>query len=481
MRRKVGFYLFGCLVIIALSAVILSATQTDPVTAFVNVNLVPMTAEEVLPGQTVLVRGAEIVKIGPAEEVKVPQRAQVIDGRDVYLLPGLADMHMHTRQDWDDPELWPVHPLQLYLANGVTTIRDLGPSGDVISYPLVWKEEIAAGSRLGPMLFTSGKIFFKSPIDDPASLIQQNHAQGFDLQKIYSYVSGPDYYRAIWRANELGLYAVGHIPYAVGLESSLAGGLEEIAHVEELIYEFFKFERAQTLSPEEWMGVIVQSVLEEYDFSGADMLDRFIETNFETMEEITEILLAYDAPVSTTMVVDEIVVMKNLLTEEFLSRPENRYFKDGYLEDYLEGNEKHLNQCRGVVEVCAAKAAIDLWILGELHAAGVTLVLGTDAGTGGMGIVPGFSVHDELDIFLENGFTPFQALKTATVNAAEVAERMTGEGDFGTIVEGNRADLLLVEGNPLQDISTLRDPLGVMVGGEWLSRIALDEMLSMEQ
>lgn len=229
------------------------------------------------------------------------------------------------------------------------------------------------------------------------------------------------------------------------------------------------------------MGVIVQSVLEEYDFSGADMLDRFIETNFETMEEITEILLAYDAPVSTTMVVDEIVVMKNLLTEEFLSRPENRYFKDGYLEDYLEGNEKHLNQCRGVVEVCAAKAAIDLWILGELHAAGVTLVLGTDAGTGGMGIVPGFSVHDELDIFLENGFTPFQALKTATVNAAEVAERMTGEGDFGTIVEGNRADLLLVEGNPLQDISTLRDPLGVMVGGEWLSRIALDEMLSMEQ
>ena len=151
------------------------------------------------------------------------------------------------------------------------------------------------------------------------------------------------------------------------------------------------------------------------------------------------------------------------------------------MDGYLAGNEKHLNQCRGVEKVCAAKAAIDLWILKELHQADVTLVLGTDAGTGGMGIVPGYSVHDELDILLENRFTPYQAIETATVNAALVAERMTGEGDFGMIVEGYRADLLLVEANPLEEISTLRNPLGVMAGGEWYSRSTLQKLIEINE
>jgi hypothetical protein len=271
---------------------------------------------------------------------------------------------------------------------------------------------------------------------------------------------------------------VGHIPYAVGLEGSLAGGMDEIAHVEELIYEFFNFERAQTLSPEQWTAVIIQSVLEEYDFSGEGFLEDFREANLLTVEEITTSLLAYDAPVSTTLVVDEIVVLKNFQAEDFLARPENIYFEEGYLASYLDGNEKHLNQCRGVEEVCAAKAAIDLWILQELHQAGVTLVLGTDAGTGGMGIVPGFSVHDELAILVENGFAPYEALQTATVNASLVAEEMTGEGDFGTIQEGMRADLILLQENPLQDISALRDLQGVMAGGWWYSRTALEELIS---
>ncbi len=108
------------------------------------------------------------------------------------------------------------------------------------------------------------------------------------------------------------------------------------------------------------------------------------------------------------------------------------------------------------------------------------LVLGTDAGTGGMGIVPGFSVHDELDILLENGFTPYEALETATVNAALVADRMVVEGDFGTVVVGNRADLLLVEGNPLEDIATLRDPLGVMADGRWYPRSVLRELIAIK-
>jgi hypothetical protein len=407
----------------------------------------------------------------------VPLNARVIDGSGKFLLPGLADMHMHTRQDWDDGELWPVSPLVLYLANGVTAIRDLGPAGSEITYPLQWREEIETGTRIGPRIFASGKILFSSPQKDPAGFVRENYDLGFDFLKVYSYVSGPDYDRAMREAQDLGMYVVGHIPYAIGLESTLAGGMNEIAHVEELIYEFFGFDRGQQLSPEEWIPVIITSVLEEYDFDDEDFLREFIEKNRATLDVTTTQLLAADTPVSTTMVVDEVVLLKNFQQQAFLARPENIYFEEGYLDDYLEGDEKHLNQCRGVEEVCAAKAAIDLWILRELHEAGVILVLGTDAGTGGMGIVPGFSVHDELEILLENGFTSYEALETATVNAALVAERMVGEGDFGTIVEGNRADLLLVEENPLINISTLRDPLGVMADGRWYPRNALQELI----
>ena len=107
-------------------------------------------------------------------------------------------------------------------------------------------------------------------------------------------------------------------------------------------------------------------------------------------------------------------------------------------------------------ELCAAKVDIDRWILQNLHTDGVMLLLGTNSGTGGMGIVPGFSIHDELQLLVENGFSPYQALATGTINAGIIVERMTGEGDFGTIEVGKRAHLLLVKGNPLEDLGIIK-------------------------
>ena len=116
-------------------------------------------------------------------------------------------------------------------------------------------------------------------------------------------------------------------------------------------------------------------------------------------------------------------------------------------------------------------------MLRNLHDAGVLLLLGTDSGTGGMGIIPGYSIHDELLILVENGFSPYEALATGTINAGIVIERMTGEGDFGTIEIGKRADLILVRGNPLEDVENIRDPLGVMAAGRWYSEKLLAESI----
>jgi imidazolonepropionase-like amidohydrolase len=179
-------------------------------------------------------------------------------------------------------------------------------------------------------------------------------------------------------------------------------------------------------------------------------------------------------------VIDDVIQWKLFHTEAFLARPENRYLPSGYLENVKSGEEKHQMQFQDMEELAAIKYGIDRWVLSGLHKAHVLLILGTDSGTGGMGIVPGYSVHDELRVLVENGFSPYEAIATGTENAGIVAERMTGAGDFGTIEAGKRADLILVRGNPLEDITTIRVPLGVMAAGRWYSQEALAELVEME-
>ena len=187
-------------------------------TAFINVSVVPMTSEIITKDQTVLIEGDRIVAVGPGGSVTIPVNATIIDGEGAYLMPGLADMHMHTRQDWDT-DAWPVSPLALYLANGVTTIRDFGPSGNNLTYALEWRDQIKAGTRIGPTIYATGKILFASPLSDPRGLVRENRDLGFDFLKLYSYLSPQDARQALETAMELGMYSAGHVPYAIGLEN----------------------------------------------------------------------------------------------------------------------------------------------------------------------------------------------------------------------------------------------------------------------
>ena len=456
-----------------------SAPDSSHITAFTHVNVVPMTVEVVLEDHTVLVDGARIVAVGPAEEVLIPQGAQVIDGEGLYLMPGLADMHIHTRQDWTS-EYWPVSPLLLYLANGVTTVRDFGPYGEDLTYVLRWRDEIAAGTRDGPMIYTSGTIIFASPLEDPAGMVRENYTLGFDFLKLYSYLSVDDFRVAISTAKELGMYTAGHIPYPVGLELALAEGMEEIAHVEELLFEFLEFDQDQILTPNEWLSYIIETAAQQLDHATEFVEDEFEAQYADTLAAVIEQLLSADVPVCTTLVVDDVIQVKLFQPDAFLARPENQYLPSDYLELFRQGEEKHLVMCRGIETLAAFKYDLDQWLLREMHSAGVPLLLGTDSGTGGMGIVAGFSIHDELRILVENGFSPYEAIATGTVNASRVVRNMVGEGDFGVIEVGRRADLLLLYENPLEDVGAVQDLVGVMAAGRWYSREALDRMIAID-
>jgi len=477
MRFEIKFYLLLSMALL-LGMGCFPAGSKEPVTAFVNVNLVPMIRDIIIPDQTVLIKGGRITAAGPSEKIRIPRKALVIDGAGAWLMPGLADMHMHTQYDWLGPA-WPVNPLKLYLANGVTTIRCLGPLGGSEGLILEWREEIRNGKLPGPTLYTSGPVLF-GPIQDPAGAIREQKAQGFDLVKIYSYVSAQEFHEVMKEAKETGIYTSGHIPFSVGLDGALSEGMDEIAHIEELDFEFLDLEPDMKQSRFAIFRGLVGQAASKYN-SDFDLEIRALEEKYrEAISEVVSKLNSKDIPICTTLTVAENIVNKLTDPQTFISRPENAYLPEAYLKIFRLGQENHQVLFSGYEALAPFKNNMERILAKELKRAGVTLVLGTDSGTGGMGIVPGFSIHDELRILTEVGFTPYEAIKTGTVNAAKVVEKMTGRGDFGTIEAGKRADLIMVRDNPLANVSNIKNPLGVMAAGRWYSEEKLKNMIAID-
>jgi imidazolonepropionase-like amidohydrolase len=451
--------------------------KSEDIIVFQNVNLVPMTNEKIVKGQTVLVKGKRIIEIGPSKRISVPQNTKVIDGTGAYLMPGLADMHMHTRDNWDEwLSDWPVSPLLLYIANGVTTIRCFGPLGDTSGYVLRWRDKINSGQLIGPTIYTSGPIIY-GPVNNPKKIVLEQKSQGFDFIKLYSFLSKDEFHEAMIAAKQAGMYTAGHIPFQVGLEGVLSEGMDEIAHIEELSFEFVDFDRNKGLRGREWMPYVIKTAYQQVKpHFGLNMEE--LDKRFGVLgSSVATKVHSANVPVCTTLFLDEVIVEKLYEPEQFLSKPENRYMPRKYLAAVRQGREKHQMQFRGGEDFAPFKRTIDRILLKYLKEAEVLFVLGTDAGTGWMGLVPGFSIHDELRILTENGFTPYEAIKTGTVNAAIVVEEMNGNGDFGTIEIGKRADLILVEDNPLEDVANIKNILGVMASGRWYNKTMLQKFV----
>lgn len=458
--------------------------------AITNVNLVPMTEEMILENHTVIIKGSQITEIGSSKDIKIPTNVVVIDGAGAYLMPGLADMHMHTSPAWETD--WPVSPFSLYLANGVTTVRNLDPLGDGFSgtptrdqadYALIWRDEIIAGSRPGPIMYLTG-ISLQGPEGWRPSVIQAGDAEkivrinaegGYDFLKIFEYFPSEHFSEAMDAAEKSGFYLTGHIPMAVGLEEAVTGGMDEIAH----IIPILMWERVGGYAPGMTRNEFMQHWQLTYvaQWDGVDP-EQWTLQQQENINDVVEIIRANDVVVCTTLAGPDIA--KDLITDYdlFIERVDMQYSRQRYLDLISRGEDSSqqvFSQNPDLLENFIYER--NLW-LKELNDADVLLILGTDSGIG-MGIVPGFSAHLELQAMVSNGFTPYEAISTSTVNASNVVEQMIGVDEFGTIEVGKRADLILISGNPLEDIANIQDILGVVAAGRWYPRESLDELLAL--
>ena len=406
--------------------------QQDPrYTAFTHVTVLPMEGPDTLPDHTVLVRGERIERVGPAPSVAVPRGARVVEGRGMYLVPGLVDMHVHP-YDTDG--------LASYLRYGVTTIAVMHGFPAVLE----WRDRIRKGELPGPTIYSAGpsvngyppgNVLFVS-VEDPEAaraVVREQKRAGYDFVKVYSMLNASEYSAILAEARKSGMPVFGHIPWAAGWRGAIEQGQAGIAHVEEFFnagIDDSSFTRAATLAARH--GTAVTANLYAYS---------------EMLAESADI-------------------------PKLLADPEMRFHSPAGLSEKLPSNNRSIRPNQADFNAYLVRQLPRMRrLIKELHAAGAPVFAGTDTETFGFA---GQSLHAELRELALAGLTPRQVLEAATREPGEFMERHLGRSErFGTVAAGSRADLVLLEANPLKNLGNLERVHGTMARGRWYPVSAL--------
>jgi len=445
-----------------LGAVCLAQTSTS-VLVIHDVTVIDATGSPAQPHRTVIVWDGKISAVGTSAGATGAKLAGVhVNGSGKFLIPGLWDMHVHMVFGEWFPRGKEI-TLPLFIANGITGVRDMGGDLDVLQQ---WRKEITAGTLLGPRMVISGpmldgpqprfpsSIAIKTP-EDGRRAVDDLKRRGADFIKLQSLIPRDAVFAIADEARKQGITFVGHVPDAVRASEASNAGQKSFEHL---------------------IGIFEgSSPLEDEFIKGAKTESKFLSTYDPARAAALFALLAKNQTWQCPTLVWE--RGGNLIDERDLAHdPRAKYvpaywkdvtwkrFTDQVMHDF---NTDDLPTRKRFVEK-------ELEVVGAMHRAGIPFLAGTDTPPG-VYIFPGFSLHEELQRFVAAGFTPMEALQTATLNPA----KFLGMQDrLGTIEEGKLADMVLLDANPLEDIRNTQKIAAVIVNGRYLSRADLDKMLA---
>lgn len=426
--------------------------------AITHATIVDVTDGKLRPDTTVFIRGKRIVRIAPSTKAD-PRADRVVDAAQQYLIPGLWDMHTHVYFDGtaaDGTDLI----LPLLLVNGVTGIRDMGSALDPI---LKARKDVAAHRLFGPRMVVSGpmldgpKSHYKAAIAittpaDGRRAVDMLKARGVDFIKVQSGVPREAYFAIAEESKKVGLVFEGHVPDAIRASEAVSAGQRTFEHL---------------------IGIFEASSPDEGKYlTGPKTPGMFLVSYNPTLESGIIQLLARDQVWQCPTLywergqwlVDSIDYNKD---------PDLAYAGHTWVTRQWPAAQKSILNSLDTDPLAVREQFVghELEIVRKMHAANVPFLAGTDT-PAGVDVLPGISLHLELQRFVAAGFTPLEALQTATLNPARFYNRL---GDFGTVQTGRIADLVLLRANPLLDIANTRTISAVVADGRYFSQQDLEQ------
>ncbi|MGI8843240.1 MAG: amidohydrolase family protein [Gemmatimonadaceae bacterium] len=435
--RITTLFLRSLVVIAAISTAAPAAAQNAAATtAFVGATVLPMDSERALENHTVLVRGDRIVEVGPAASVQVPAGARRIDASGKFIIPGLAEMHGHVPPP-NAPAAFIDDVLFLYVSNGITTVRGMLGAPNQLEL----RRRANSGEMIAPTLYLAGPSFNGNSVSGPeqaAQMVREQKAAGWDLLKIHPGLTLDEYDAMARTAKEVGIRFGGHVPQEVGLLHALEMGQETVDHLDGYM---------------EYLNADQGPVAEE---------------SLRAISRRTKDAGAWVVP---TMVLWETLMGVPELAE-LTAFPELRYMPANTVEQWTRMHRDRLASPQVNRATGRALAENRKRLLDVMQDEGVMILMGTDAPQ--QFSVPGFSLHREMSLMVDAGMTPHEVLTSGTLNVGRYFENAD---KFGTIAAGQRADLILLDADPVADIGNVAKQAGVMVRGRWLPKAEIDRRL----
>jgi imidazolonepropionase-like amidohydrolase len=427
----------------------------------------------------VIVQGAKILAVGPAASTSVPQGAKIIDGSAKFLIPGLADMHIHLTGA-GEPIGSREFILPLLMANGITTVRDMGGK---VEYLKQLRSEIDSGKRVGPQIFFTGPYLDGEPPSFQPSIVTQTareataavdklKSDGVDFIKVQSRLQPGPYYAIANESKKEGIRFLGHVPDSITAAAASDAGQASIEHLTGVLLgcstreEELRQRQLQPMAAGEGQG----QALDRGRVWTKNMLDSYSEKTATSLFQKFAANHTWQVPTFPLLVHLAYLVPES----DRAGDARLKYIPRGVRETWDRSREELLD-AHSQVDFALRRRLLkqSMAAVKGMNEAGVSFMAGTDATA--PNVFPGFSVHEDLVYLVDAGLTPMQALQTATAKPAEFLGRTATQG---TIQAGKRADLVLLDANPLDDIHNTEKIRAVIVNGRLLERAELDAFLA---